>query len=107
MSNSYPPSGVLFGNDRKQRDTHPDYTGNLEFSREVVEDLFAQLREGVEKPVIDLAGWRKTTKGGKPFLSLRGAVPYRRRQGERNSAPQQSQRQPERRASDFDDEIAF
>lgn len=103
MSNSYPPSGVLFQNDRKQNDRQPDYNGNLEVSREVVDDLVAQVREGIDKPVLDLAGWRKTTKAGKPFLSLRGGVPYKRRQGEQQ--PQQSQRQSH--VPDIDDEIPF
>jgi len=39
MSNDYPPSGVLFTNNRKEKATQPDYTGHIELSDEVVNDL--------------------------------------------------------------------
>lgn len=102
---TYPPSGVLFQNDRKQNDRQPDYNGNLEVSREIVDDLVAQVREGIDKPVIDLAGWRKTTKAGKPFLSLRGGVPWKRKAND--DAQQRAQQRP---APNFDlggDDIPF
>ena len=67
----YPASGILFQNDRKQNERQPDYTGNLEVDREVVTDLWNQMQEGVEHPKANLVGWRKTSKNGKPFLSLR------------------------------------
>ena len=104
---TYPPSGVLFQNDRKQRDTHPDYNGNLEVSREIVDDLVAQVREGIDKPVIDLAGWRKMTKAGKPFLSLRGGVPWKRK---KTDEAQQRAYQNAAPSNDFDlggDDIPF
>lgn len=47
-------SGVLFKNDRKEKDTHPDRTGNA-------------LVDGVEYWV---SGWVKKTKNGDQFLSL-------------------------------------
>lgn len=86
MSNSYPPSGVLFQNDRKQKDTHPDYNGNLEISREVFDDLAAQFQSGESKAVMDLAGWRKTTKANKPFLSLRSDIQWQRKKGMRQQS---------------------
>lgn len=46
--------GVMFINDRKSKDTHPDRTGTINV-------------EGVEY-FID--GWMKTSNGGKPMLSL-------------------------------------
>jgi len=52
--NKYPNSGSLFPNDRKTKDTHPDYTGQGEF---MGQDVW-------------ISGWRKQTKAGKTFLSL-------------------------------------
>jgi len=72
--NDYPPSGVLFANKKKTKPTSPDYTGNLELSDEVVNDLVSQMERGVEKPKISLAGWKKQAKKtGDTFLSLRGS----------------------------------
>lgn len=50
---TYNNRGVLFTNDRKEKDSHPDYQGNIEI-------------DGVKKR---LAGWKKE-KNGKKFLSL-------------------------------------
>jgi|TARA_R110002020_G_scaffold347029_1_gene560808 uncharacterized protein (DUF736 family) len=46
--------GVLFKNDRKEKDTHPDYRGNIEI-------------EGKE---FYIKGWKKESKKGTAFLSL-------------------------------------
>lgn len=47
-------SGSLFQNDRKQNENHADYNGSV-------------MVGGVE---YWLNGWKKTTKDGKPWLSL-------------------------------------
>jgi hypothetical protein len=56
MNQNYDNSGVLFQNDRKEKDNQPDYTGNITM-------------DGVKKR---LAGWKKTSKSdpSKSFLSL-------------------------------------
>tara|TARA_R110000824_G_scaffold23317_2_gene83899 strand:+ start:1125 stop:1361 length:237 start_codon:yes stop_codon:yes gene_type:complete len=46
--------GVLFKNDRKEKDSHPDYRGNIEI-------------EGKE---FYIKGWKKESKKGTAFLSL-------------------------------------
>lgn len=47
-------SGALFKNDRKTKSKHPDYTGSA-------------VVDGVE---YWLAGWKRTSKSGKAYLSL-------------------------------------
>jgi hypothetical protein len=47
-------SGTFFVNDRKEKETHPDYTGKIDV-------------EGVQ---YYLKGWKKTAKSGVNFLSL-------------------------------------
>ena len=53
-------SGVLFKNEKKNTDKHPDYRGTLD----------------VEGVIYDVAGWIKTAKSsGKKFLSIKISVP--------------------------------
>ncbi len=56
MPEQYDNSGVLFVNDRKEKETQPDYTGNI-------------VMGGVKKR---LAGWKKTSKSdpSMTFLSI-------------------------------------
>ena len=100
----YPASGILFQNDRKEKPTQPDYTGNIELEPEVIRDLMAQLDEGVEQPKANLVGWRKTGKTGRPFLSLRGSI-MRERQAE--GSGYQSQATANTAVAGLDDEIPF
>ncbi|HEY8879193.1 MAG TPA: hypothetical protein VIN03_16615 [Roseateles sp.] len=64
--------GVLFVNDRKQRDSQPDRTGTLNV-------------EGVE---YFLDGWLKTSQGGKQFLS----VSVKRKEKQHSAPPAPSSR---------------
>jgi len=100
----YPASGILFQNDRKEKPTQPDYTGNIELEPEVIRDLMAQLDEGVEQPKANLVGWRKTGKTGRPFLSLRGSI-MRERQAE--GSGYQSQAPANTAVAGLDHEIPF
>ena len=47
-------SGAFFVNDRKQKETHPDYTGKI----------------NVEGKDYYLKGWKKTSKNGLNMMSL-------------------------------------
>lgn len=47
-------SGAFFVNDRKQKETHPDYTGKI----------------NVEGKDYYLKGWKKKAKSGTNFMSL-------------------------------------
>lgn len=75
MSGSYPPGGALFTNARKTKDTQPDYRGNLEISKDLLKVLIEQAKAG-EKINMDIAGWKKTSKTGTTFLSLKADKPY-------------------------------
>jgi hypothetical protein len=96
MSN-YGPSGALFPTKEKKSEKSPDFSGKLELSDEVVNDLISQMERGVEKPIISLVGWRKTSKAGNNFVSLVGNVFKPMNSG--------GQQQPQRQQ--MNDEIPF
>ena len=87
MSN-YGPSGALFPAKQKKSEKSPDFTGKLELSNEVVNDLISQMERGVDKPVISIVGWRKTSKAGNNFVSLVGNV-FKEVEGSRQPQPKQ------------------
>lgn len=97
MSN-YGPSGALFPAKQKKSEKSPDFTGKLELSDEVVNDLISQMERGVDKPVISLVAWRKTSKAGNNFLSMVGNI-FKPMEG--NGQQQQQQAKP------MNDEIPF
>lgn len=90
-------SGALFSNERKETEKHPDYTGAI----------------NVDGHDYWLSAWRKTSKNGKPFLSIAvkrkdGAV--RDSRADRVPTPQQREPEQGRRQSmkdEMDDFIPF
>lgn len=87
MSYDNTNSGMLARNERKQKDTHPDFTGSI----------------NVEGREYWLSGWVKEGKpnsrmAGKKFFSLS----VRAKDEQREEAPPPAQQQPE-----FDDDIPF
>jgi len=70
MANQYKPRGALFKNNKKEKENHPDYVGDLELSSELLADINAQLASGIEKPKVRLSGWRKEGPTAGVYLSL-------------------------------------
>jgi|AACY02.16.fsa_nt_gi hypothetical protein len=76
-------TGAIFQNGRKQKDSHPDYQGEIEIGPEAMQSLIAQRDRGEEFPKVEIAGWKKTTKNGDMFLSVNANPPY---EGERKGS---------------------
>lgn len=67
------PFGALFKVRQKKSDKAPDYNGNLDVDKELI-DL---VQSGAEK--VQLAGWLKTSKTGNKYISLRVSAPYEKK----------------------------
>ena len=67
------PFGALFKVRQKKNDKAPDYNGNLDVDKELI-DL---VQSGAEK--VQLAGWLKTSKTGNKYISLRVSAPYEKK----------------------------
>jgi len=76
-------SGALFKNDKKEKESQPDYRGPINV-------------QGVE---MELAAWLKTSQKGKKFMSLKIGPKWEPKE---SAAPQQA---PPK--DDFDDDIPF
>jgi len=87
---AYPPGGVLFPNRRKTTDKHPDMTGNLEISKDLLKELLEAAKAG--KPIkMDVSAWSKTGNSGK-FLSLKASKAWEK---------------PVAASNSFDDDVPF
>ena len=108
----YQPNGALFKNHKKANEKQPDYNGSLEFSAEVVTDLWHQLQEGgQDNPKVDLAVWVRQSKKGTNFMSLIANIPYKRKTQAQVSPPQGQGSYDDRgqaaAPAPLDDEIPF
>tara|TARA_R110000823_G_scaffold231612_2_gene358282 strand:- start:1609 stop:1914 length:306 start_codon:yes stop_codon:yes gene_type:complete len=93
--------GALFSNDRKEKENHPDYKGDLLLDATAVASIIEQHNSGVEFPKLDMSGWKKTSGKGVRFLSLSASKPWVKT-GERAAV-----RLTPPPANDFDDSIPF
>lgn len=86
-----PGTGTLFPNDYKKSDNHPDWKGTY------------MDEDGKEWAI---AGWDKTMKSGKTFISLKTSEPYKKNDAPKpKSEPVKNCPQPE--PEDETDELPF
>ena len=78
----FPDSAVLFKNEYKQSEKHPDYKGRGEW-------------KGSQ---FDLAAWIKTDRKGQKFMSLKLSKPY-----EKADAPQDRRQTPVQEKGQYQD----
>ncbi len=67
------PFGALFKVKEKRSDKAPDYNGNIDVDKELI-DL---VQSGAQK--IELAGWLRVAKSGNKYISLRISAPYEKK----------------------------
>jgi uncharacterized protein (DUF736 family) len=85
-------NGAMFINNRKAQDSHPDYQGSIEITPEFLEVIKQHMTaEGCK---LDLAGWRKTSKGGMDYVSLSVKEPFEKKGGSSNGQSRPTGRVP-------------
>lgn len=92
-------SGSLSPNKFKKGEKHPDYTGLVYLSKDLLKAFIEEFKKGSEsanmdadgKLKVDIAAWIKDGKNGK-FLSLSVNAPFDK---------------PKKTKSEFDDEVPF
>lgn len=107
------PGGALFKNNRKERDTHPDLTGFVELTEELVRAINDQAADGVKYPKIEISGWSKVSGKGNKFISLSAKKPWEKTESRGGSGSRGGQDQGRAysdrntRSNDIDDDIPF
>ena len=73
MSDFIPEDGPrvpfgLFVNGYKEKDSHPDYVGDLTITDTMMKQVLALRKQG-KAASVSVAGWRKETRNGDPYVS--------------------------------------
>ena len=78
-------NGILFTNDKKRGDKHPDYTGNFHLTRDLLKAWVEEFKKPNNAAIdpekglkVDLAAWNRSGRKGS-FLSVSVSAPYERK----------------------------
>lgn len=69
MSSKDSGQGALFENDRRSKDSHPNFRGELTLTKPLLKELVDMAKEGKEIK-ISLSVWNKVAKSGKAYMSI-------------------------------------
>lgn len=71
MPDKYPTSeGAVFINDRKNKETHPDWRGHLDITKAQIDQLVRMGRSG-QKVRLQIAAWDRESGSGKEYMYLK------------------------------------
>ena len=96
------PRGALFQNLKKEKETHPDYRGNIELDKETIKAAVEQVNNGAQFAKLEVAGWNKVGQNAGDFISLVASKPYVKPEGHNSQPTPQPAPQPV-----HDDKIPF
>ena len=102
--------GTIFINKFKDKDTQPDWTGKLEFNKDLLKQLVNVAKEGGE-PEVRIALWNRTSKQGNEYKYLR--MDLQESKDKRVKENVEVKQEPVQQAqessggSNFEDEIPF
>lgn len=71
-------SGALFSVANKKSDKAPDLTGDIALGSDVVRYIIEQQRAGNQEITLDLSAWKKVSRSGSKFLSVKIGLPYKK-----------------------------
>jgi hypothetical protein len=99
-----PNSGILGVNSRKTQPNHPDFTGRIRLSPELIQSMAKQMAAG-QDPEIEISGWKKAGQGG-GFISISAKEKWVRPEGQA-TAPASRQAPPAQTPWSDDDDSPF
>lgn len=89
----YPSSeGVIFPNDNKTQDNHPDYRGHVEITGDQIRQLIVMSKAGL-KVQLQLAVWERQAKSGVFYKFIKAEAYIKEQQNEFPQQPQQGYQQ--------------
>lgn len=69
MSSKDSGQGALFENDRRSKDSHPNFRGELTLTKPLLKELVDMAKSGNEIKM-SLSVWNKVAKSGKAYMSI-------------------------------------
>ncbi len=71
--------GAIYTNNFKQKDTHPDWTGKVEMSRDMLKELVTIVKNGCTGE-LRVALWNRTSKNGNEYKYCRLDIPPQKKE---------------------------
>ena len=103
MSKFPKSEGVLFKNNDKQKDSHPDLRGHIVVTEEQIRKLVEMVKAGKESR-LQAAAWRRKSKAGVPYMYLSTEAYMKDESEPRRNDPPQGDGTPD---DDWEDDIPF
>jgi uncharacterized protein (DUF736 family) len=69
-----PNTGVMFPNEHKKSESHPDWRGDVFIDKTFLIDQMDKSKDSMVK--IAVSAWSKTAKSGKDYMSLSVSEPW-------------------------------
>jgi hypothetical protein len=107
MSSKDSGQGALFENDRRTKDSHPNFRGELTLTKPLLKELVDMAKEGKEIK-ISLSVWNKVAKSGKAYMSIAAQAYVEYSKNEQQSRNDRPATPPPPPKGDFsDDDVPF
>lgn len=106
MSSKDSGQGALFENDRRSKDSHPNFRGELTLTKPLLKELVDMAKEGKEIK-ISLSVWNKVAKSGKAYMSIAAQAFVEYNKNERSEQERTPPPAPPKKEEFGDDDVPF
>ena len=106
MSSKDSGQGALFENDRRSKDSHPNFRGELTLTKPLLKELVDMAKENREIK-ISLSVWNKVAKSGKAYMSIAAQAFVEYNKNERSEQERTPPPAPQKKEEFSDDDVPF